>query len=191
MTSKCRPRMVFNSDNMTGIWYNNNSVVYNGEYFVMGMDLVGGPYTNTICFARSTDLNEWHYIPGAVYRPHLYTAAPILKYDNGWYYLFHCRGVEKWFFETFAARSRDLLAWEDSPHNPILSPDPTEILPPLREGDTTIYHSCNYSDLEVYERDGKTIGYFTVATQTADVQVYIQRADFNGTLREFLLPPVR
>ena len=180
-----RPKIVLDSDNMNGLWINNNTVVYNGECFIMAMDLVGGPYTNTICFARSYDLNNWHFVPGAVYRPHLYTAAPIMKYDNGWYYLFHCRGIEKWFFETYVARSRDLLYWEDSPHNPVLSPDPNEILPPLREGDTTIYHSCNYSDLEVYERDGKTIGYFTVATQTADVQAYVQRADYDGPIREF------
>lgn len=179
------PQMVFNSENSTDIHYQNNTIVWNGEYFVMGLDLLGGPYDFTICFAKSYDLQEWHYIPGAIYRPHMYTSCPLLQYQDGWYYLFHLRGIREWHFETFVSRSRDLLVWEDSPHNPILSPDTTEILPPADPEDRTVYHVCNYSDLQLYERDGKTIGYFHVATQLPGPLNYLRRADYDGPIQEF------
>jgi hypothetical protein len=115
----------------------------------------------------------------------MYTSCPNLKYDDGWYYLFHCRGIEKWCFETFVSRSGDLLVWEDSPVNPILSPDMTEILPPARKDDEKIYRVCNYSDLYVYERDNKTIGYFHVGTQTAGPVGYLRRAEYDGPIRSF------
>ena len=180
-----KPQLVFNSENSTEIHYQNNSIVWNGEYFVMAVDLLGGPYSFTICFAKSNDLVEWHYIPGAIYRPHMYTSCPVLQYCDGWYYLFHCRGIEKWLFEPYVARSRDLLVWEDSPNNPILTPDTSEILPAAKKDDDKIYRVCNASDLFVYERDGKTIGYYHIGTQTAGSIGYLKRADYDGPISDF------
>ena len=97
------PQMVFNSENSTEIHYQNNTIVHNGEYFVMGLDLLGGPYNFTVCFARSFDLQEWHYIPGAVYKPRFYTSCPFLLFRDGWYY--SSTSMHDGGYHTFAARS--------------------------------------------------------------------------------------
>jgi|GEM_PF-4626088 Beta-xylosidase len=181
-----QPEMVFDSEHSDEIHYQNNTVVWDGTRFIMGLDLLGGPYDFTICFAQSHDLHTWHYLPGAIYRPHLYTSCPLLTFDNGWYYLFHNRySTERELFEIFVVRSRDLLVWNDSPNNPILSPNPAELLQPKQTGDHTIYHAINYSDLQLYEREGKTIGLVHVGDQTAGPQVYLIRTEFNGPLTEF------
>ena len=187
LTTWSQPKLVFDSERSTFIHYQNNTIIHDGERFVMGLDLLGGPYDFTICFAESRDLQSWHYIPGAVYRPHMYTSCPQLYYVNGLYYLLHVRRRREWIFDTYVSRSSDLLVWEDSPKNPILSPDLNEYLPAHDPRDATLYQAVNASDLHLYERDGKTIGYYHVGTQKPGPEPYLRRADYDGTLAEFFL----
>ncbi len=179
-----KPVMVFNSENSPYIHYQNNSIVYDGERFVMAVDLLGGPYNFTVCFAESRDLYEWHYIPGAMYKAHTYTSCPFLAYDDGYYYLFHLRHKDWKYFDIHVSRSKDLLVWEDSPNNPILTPDTAEILPPADPKDDTVYNVINVSDLNLYERDGKAQGCFHVGIQRPGPIPYVRRCSFDGSLHE-------
>ena len=185
------PQLVFNSENDTELHYQNNTIVHNGSEFVMGVDLLGGPYYFTICFARSHDLTEWHYIPGAIYKPHFYTSCPHLIYENGWYHLFHNRYSEGQY-KVFAARSRDLLAWEDSPHNPVLSTAENEMIMRNRyPDDKEVYRAINRSDINIWEQDGKTYANYSIGDQKGypagkGPVVYIRRSVYDGPLGEFL-----
>ena len=209
-----KPMMVLNNRNMQ-IHHQNNSVCWDGKRFIMAVDLLGGPYDFTVCFAYSYDLQEFHYIPGAVYRADLYTSSPKIYHVDGWYYLLHVRNIDKnpwwhvhylgkpsdkpgdpprdlsidpaqkvtnYWFETFVSRSRNLLTWEDAPHNPVLSADPTVRIEYLDGGTKP---ECNVGDLFVYERDGKTIGDYHGGTQEAGTRVKFYRAEFPGTMAEF------
>ncbi|MCC6446834.1 MAG: hypothetical protein IT210_25705 [Armatimonadetes bacterium] len=63
-------------------------------------------------------------------------------------------GTDNWWFEQFVSRSRNLLAWEDAPHNPILSPDPGRR---VKYAAGWTKPECCVADLNVYEQDGKTM----------------------------------
>ena len=184
------PEKVFDSEHSDVLHYQNNTIVWNGSEFVMGVDLLGGPYSFTICFASSRDLTEWHYIPGAIYKPRLYTSCPLLKYCKGWYHLFHVRNLNG-EYHIFAARSRDLLVWEDSPRNPILSPAEDErIMRNRYPDDPDVYRAINRSDLDLWERDGVTYANFHVGDQRGypagkGPVVYIRQAVYDGPMDEF------
>ena len=184
------PEKVFDSEKSDVLHYQNNTIVHNGSEFVMALDLLGGPYSFTICFASSRDLREWHYIPGAMYKAHFYTSCPHLQYCGGWYHLFHTRCVTG-EYHTFAARSRDLLVWEDSPHNPILSPTEEERVMRNRfPDDPDEYRAINRSDLNLFERDGMTWGNYHVGDQKGypagkGPVNYIRQCVYRGPMREF------
>jgi hypothetical protein len=113
----------------------------------------------------------WTKLPQAVFGTDRYTACPCLRYANGWYYMLYLeRRAPRWFFETYLARSRDLLHWELSAANPVLTPDD------LDEG-------INASDPEIVEVDGKTWVYYAVGDQRTWMN--IKRAMYPGSLRRF------
>jgi len=71
---------------------------------------------------------------------------------SGWYYLLYLEHrTPRWFFQTYLARSRDLVSWELSPANPILTPD-------LDDG-------INASDPDLIEFRGRTHLYYSVGDQ--------------------------
>ena len=67
----------------------------------------------------------WH-------RPLRGLSMPPLR--NGYYYLLYLeQRSPRWFFETYVARSKDLIHWELSSSNPVLSPGQrTASTPPTR-----------------------------------------------------------
>lgn len=172
------PQMVLNNRSVH-IQHQNNSVCWDGERFIMAVDLLGGPYNFTICFAESRDLQEFRYVPGAVYRNDMYTSCPNLYYSEGYFYLIHLRTTRDWWFETFLTRSKDLVHWQDAPHNPMLSPNPEQALHRLA---TAKGFECNASDLELIEIDGKTVGYFSGGGQKEGADGSHQIAEFDGPM---------
>lgn len=209
-----KPVLVLDNRSMC-ITDQNNSVCWDGKRFVMSVELLGGPYEFTICFAYSYNLQEFYYIPGAAYRFNIYTASHRLYYVDGFYYLTHLRNTDaqtgwpqrylnkpadmtpeeaaapnsesfgdegNWWFEYYLSRSRNLLTWEDAPHNPILSPDPGNRISYVTGGTKP---ECSVADLFVYERNGVTIGDFDVGTQEGGTIPQFRHAEFHGTLPEF------
>jgi predicted GH43/DUF377 family glycosyl hydrolase len=150
----------------------NTSVCKGRRGFVMAYESDDPTYPAfTVKFARSADLWTWTGVPQAVFGIDRYTACPCLRYVNGWYYMLYLeRRTPRWFFETYVARSRDLLRWEQSAANPVLTPDD------LDEG-------INASDPEIVEVDGKTWVYYAVGDQLTWMN--LKRAMYPGSLRRF------
>jgi len=124
----------------------------------------------TIKFAESRDLVKWRVLPNRIFGTDRYTACPCLRYLDGYFYMLYLEHRKpKWWFETFMARSRDLVHWKPSPRNPILSPGPGE--------------ECNTSDPDIVEFKGRVLLYYSYGDQRTWTQ--LTRAEFPGTLRSF------
>jgi len=162
-------RLVIQGEN-EGIF--NTSVCQGRRGFVMAYESDDPAYPAfTVKFARSADLWNWTKVPQAVFGTDRYTACPCLRYANGWYYMLYLeRRAPRWFFETYLARSRDLLHWELSAANPVLTPDD------LDEG-------INASDPEIVEFEGRTWVYYAVGDQLTWMN--LKRAMYPGSMRRF------
>ncbi len=139
----------------------------------------------TIRFAESTDLINWRKLPidEALYGTDRYTACPSIRWIDGHYAMVCLEmprgktldarpGQPGWWFEEFAARSKDLLNWEPAAANPIIAPEP--------DGSENI----NTSDIDFCEFDGKTIIYYAWGSQTGEE--YLSHAVYDGSETDFL-----
>lgn len=149
----------------------NSSVCVGPSGFVMAYESNDPRWPAfTIKFAASTNLFDWVKLPDAVFGTDRYTACPCLRFVDGWYYLLYLEHRQpRWFFETYAARSRDLQNWELSPANPVLSPG-------LGDG-------INASDPDLVEFGGRTLVYYSVGDQRTWSR--LRRAVYPGALSEF------
>jgi beta-xylosidase len=126
----------------------------------------------TVKFARSKDLVNWTVDGEALLGTDRYAACPCIRYANGYYYVLYLEQRKpRWFFEVYAARSRDLRKWESSGTNPVLTPD----------GQTD---GINASDADLCELDGKTYLYYSVGDQRTWMN--IRRAVYDGPMNKFL-----
>jgi hypothetical protein len=124
----------------------------------------------TVKFATSPDLENWTKKPEAVFGADRYAACPCLRYVNGYYYLLYLEHrTPRWFFETYLARSKDLISWELSPASPLLTPG-------LDDG-------INASDPDLIEFRGQTCLYYSVGDQRTWSK--LKRAVFPGPMAEF------
>jgi hypothetical protein len=122
-------------------------------------------------FARSDDLLTWTKLPQAILGADRYAACPCLRYVGGYYYVLYLEHrTPRWVFETYIARSKDLVRWELSGANPVLRAEG------LDEG-------INASDPELVEVRGETWVYYAVGDQLTWMN--IKRARFPGSLRAF------
>lgn len=107
-------------------------------------------------FARSQDLAKWEKMPGLVFAGvdgKEYSACPVIRYWAPYYYVIYLHGAiaghNGWV--SFLARSKDLIAWELSPANPILEAGPGE--------------GINNSDVDLFEWEGNTYLYYATGDQ--------------------------
>jgi len=125
----------------------------------------------TIKFAESRDLVRWRVLPDCIFGTDRYTACPCLRYVDGHFYMLYLEHLKpRWWFETFMVRSKDLVHWEPSPRNPILSPG---------EGE-----GCNTSDPDVAEFKGRVLLYYSYGDQRTWSE--LTRAEYRGRLKDFL-----
>lgn len=150
----------------------NQSVCKTDQGFVMAFEVQDEdtvPFT--IYFAQSTDLHNWERIPDAVYGADRYAACPAIRYVDGWYYLFYLeQSAPRWWFEMCVARSKDLVSWQQSAKNPVLTPEDCEL--------------CNASDIDLVEHDGKVVIYYCYGNQRG--MGCATSALYDGSLKEFL-----
>ncbi len=151
----------------------NTSVCRGPDGFVLAYESDDPAYPAfTIKFAVSPDLRRWTKRPRAVLGADRYAACPCLRFAGGFYYVLYLERREpRWLFETYIARSRDLMRWELSPANPVLSPEG------LDEG-------VNASDPELEEAGGRTYLYYATGDQRTWANV--KRAAYPGRLGAFL-----
>jgi len=149
----------------------NSSVCATDNGFLMAYESDDPKFVPfTVKFATSTDLETWTKLPDAVFGADRYAACPCLRYANGYYYLLYLEHrTPRWFFETYAARSKDLKTWELSPANPILTPG-------LDDG-------INASDPDLIEFRGQTYLYFSTGDQRTWSK--LRRAVYPGPLTDF------
>lgn len=125
-------------------------------------------------FARSQDLVHWDKIPGLVFAGvdgKEYSACPVIRYVAPYYYVIYLHaalaGHNGWV--SFLARSKDLVAWELSPANPILEAGPGE--------------GINNSDVDLFEWEGNTYLYYATGDQATWGSVRV--AMHAGPMRQF------
>jgi len=76
----------------------------------------------TFFFAESKDLRKWRMNLDASFGRQNYVDTPMLRYSDGWFYLFYVAGTDDSGFKERVVRSRDLRNWIQSPYNPIMEP---------------------------------------------------------------------
>lgn len=151
----------------------NTSVCCADGRFVMAYESNDPQYVAfTILFAESKDLLNWTKIPNTISYKDRYTACPCLRYldVDGYFYMLYLEHMTPdWRFETYMTRSKDLINWEPSPRNPIIT----------AEGDEGI----NTSDPDLVEFEDKVYLYY--ATGDQKTWANSKRAIFDGTLTDF------
>ena len=149
----------------------NSSVCATDKGFVMAYESDDSKHVPfTVKFATSPDLENWTKKTEAVFGADRYAACPCLRYVNGYYYLLYLEHrTPRWFFETYLARSKDLISWELSPANPLLTPG-------LDDG-------INASDPDLIEFQGRTYLYYSVGDQRTWSK--LKRAVYPGPMAEF------
>lgn len=149
----------------------NSSVCAAGDRFVMAYESDDSRYRPfTIKFATSSDLRIWTPLPGAIFGTDRYAACPCLRYVDGWFHLLYLEHrTPRWFFETYLARSKDLISWEFSPANPILTPGEND--------------GINASDPDIDEFQGRTYLYYSTGDQRTWSK--LRRATYEGPMADF------
>jgi len=137
----------------------NGTVCRAGDHFVMGIQMaeplwfVVVPFT--FFFAESKDLKKWKLNFDAVFGRQKYVDTPMIRYFDGWYYLFYVAGSYDAGFEERVVRSRDMRNWLHSPLNPILqtSVQDRELantgFTPKQQKRIQTVHNINNSDLQM------------------------------------------
>ena len=132
------------------------------------------PVTFCFKFARSEDLAKWDKIPGLVFagaEAKEYSACPAIRYFAPYYYVIYLHAAipvhNGWV--SFLARSKDLIAWELSPINPILEAGPGE--------------GINNSDVDLFEWEGNTYVYYATGDQATWGSVRV--AMYVGPMQQF------
>ncbi|MBE6356219.1 MAG: hypothetical protein E7058_03800 [Lentisphaerae bacterium] len=155
------PRVILEDPSWAGY---NTSVCRADDRFVMVFELgkpdeiVGEPFT--MFFAESTDLVNWHWIKDASFGKDFYTGGPMIRYFDGYFYMFYLGGSYEQGFRTCVARSTDLKNWTISSKNPVLDygDEDRKLMVPFNHELTRHIASAeniNASDLDMCEYNGK------------------------------------
>jgi hypothetical protein len=109
---------------LPGWGFFNTSIAKAGSRYVISLEIdkpkeeAGRPFTAR--FATSSDLRNWDLTPSnGVFSKERFTSPHCLRFLDGWYYNFYVEAING--YETYVVRSRDLVHWEPSPLNPVLS----------------------------------------------------------------------
>ncbi len=153
----------------------------------------------TARFALSKDMKNWEITkPECVYSKDRYTAPHMLRYHDGWYYLFYLEAIadpkngnrDGMRYEQCVVRSRDLVRWESSSLNPVLAASPEDKIIANSRLDSAHVEQikgaldCNNSDIDVCEYRGQVIINYSWGDQTGIE--FLATAVYDGTLPQFL-----
>ena len=171
----------------------NTSLIKAGEEFVLAFEIdgpaeeTGQPFT--IRFAKSRNLRTWTVTPPeANFTKERYSAAPCLRWLDGWFYLFYLEAHEG--YETRVVRSRDLVEWKPSPLNPVLraSPEDQQIananFTEEQRRKIAGAKNLNNSDLDFCEWQGRLVINYSWGNQQGTE--FLGGAAYDGTLAQFL-----
>ena len=183
------PKLILENPQWRGY---NTSLCRAGDRFILAFELgapaelVNVPFT--MFFAESTDLQNYRWIPDAVFGREIYTGAPMLRYFDGFYYFFYLDGSYEEGFQTFVARSTDLKNWEWSRKNPVLTygEEDRELLgectSSLKERIAKA-ENINASDMDMCEYKGKLELVYSWGNQRG--MEFLSRAQADMTEKDF------
>lgn len=187
---KWESRPVLN-DKKYGVF--NTSITKAEDEFVLAFEIdkpreeAGNPFT--IRFAKSRDLREWKVTPPECnFTKERYSAAPCLRWDNGWFYLFYLEAHQG--YEVRIVRSRDLITWQASPLNPVLKAGPEDKqvakkdLTPEHRAKIAKAKNLNNSDIDFCEWQGRLLMNYSWGNQQG--VEFLAEAVYDGTLSQFL-----
>ena len=150
----------------------NTSVTKSPDGFVMAYDTRAPGYADySYRFAYSKNLTDWIPI-GGVFSPDEYTSCPAIRYEDGYYYVFHLRRRDKQFV-TMVSRSTDLISFENQRSEyAVLSP-----VGHPEDGNAT-------TDLDLVEFGW--IVYLTYSAGDQQTWGHIKYATYNGSLKKLM-----
>ena len=172
----------------------NNGVCKGRDGFVMAFEIgeppeeTGVRFTNR--FATSKDLIHWELTPSeCVYTKERYSACPALRYLDGVYYMIYLEAYPG-YYAPHMVRTKDLIAWEDSPFKPIMKHDDldrraaSDRLTPEQLARIATAKNINNSDVDLCEFEGKTVIVYSWGDQHG--VEHLAEAVYDGTEAEFL-----
>jgi hypothetical protein len=174
----------------------NNSVCKGRKGYVMAIELgeprevVGVRFT--MRFAESADLIHWKITAeDQVFSKDRYTACPAIRFLDGQYYMIYLEEEPGPSYVPHIVRSRDLVHWESSSCNPVLSFSDAEdkkIANPALTAEQRKHiaesKDINNSDIDLCEFNGKTVIYYSWGNQEGIE--FLAEAVYDGGLAEFL-----
>ena len=174
----------------------NNSVCKGRKGYVMAIELGEPPdvvgVAFTMRFAESSDLIHWRITPEEqVFSKDRYTACPAIRFLGDQYYMIYLEAKPGQSYVPHIVRSRDLVHWETSPLNPILSfsaEDDKKIANPALTAEQRKHIAestdINNSDIDLCEFKGKTVIYYSWGDQQGIE--FLAAAEYDGPLSQFL-----
>ncbi|MCC6232690.1 MAG: hypothetical protein IT580_08595 [Verrucomicrobiales bacterium] len=143
----------------------------------------------TARFARSPDLRLWTMTgPECQYSKDRYTAPHALRWRDGWFYDFYLEAHQG--YEMRVVRSRDLVAWEASPLNPVLRASPADRQPAASSFTEAQRKrlaeavNLNNSDIDFVEWQGRLAITYSWGNQLG--VEHLAEAVYDGTEEQFL-----
>jgi hypothetical protein len=187
--------------NLPGWGFFNTSIAKAAGRYVMSLEIdkpkeeAGRAFTAR--FATSNDLRNWELTsPECVYAKDRFTSPHCLRHLDGWYYNFYVEAING--YETYVVRSRDLIHWESSPLNPVLSASPQDRkianpkLTASQRARVATAVNINASDIDFCECKGRLRITYCWGNQRGIE--HLGEAVYNGTEANFLkgwFPPRR
>ena len=172
----------------------NTSVCKGKDGYVMAFEIDSPPEETgvpfTMRFATSPDRLTWRLTPKeCVFTKDRYSACPALRLVDDYYYMIYLEAY-KGYYAPNIVRSRDLMAWEESPFKPIMkhSDEDKQIanpkLTPEQRDRIAKAVDINNSDVDFCEFQGKTIITYSWGNQTGIE--HLAEARYEGTEADFL-----
>jgi len=141
-------------------------------------------------FAVSDNLLDWTLTPSyCVYTKDRYSACGDLHYLDGFYYMIYLEACPG-YYAPYIVRSKDLVAWETSPFNPVMkhSDDDRRIANPdltqAQRDRIATAKNINNSDVGLVEFQDRTVIYYSWGDQHGIE--HLAEAVYEGPVNTFL-----
>jgi hypothetical protein len=172
----------------------NTSLCKTDKGYALMFEISGTPEAGvsfTPRFLTSRDLKKFELTPKeCTFGRDRYSAPHCLRFYNGWYYSFYLEANKPTGYEQYLVRSKDLINWESSPFNPVLSAskeDKYNAGKNLTNEELKIIagaEDINNSDVDFCEYNGKLI--FTYSWGNQKSKEFLAEAIYEGSMGQFL-----